>query len=385
MTGVAEIVLSPAFVYPSLLFLFGHAIIFLLNGGRPKAFPPGPRGLPVLGNLLQVDRAFPFLTYSAWAKDYGNGTPLGIKKGTTNFVVLNSSHLVRELLDRRGVVYSDRPPQPSNSKWLFKDGLKAGFIAQNNSPWITRWRRELNNNFGPAAIAKLRPVYEAETARMLVKLLERPAARRGEMEDIFVCWMMSVPCIGVCGRRPDGMSDHGFEIERFRQHSDEYAAVASPTARDSFPFLRYLPGFGVTEWKARVPIAREAVLKTGSQLVNAAREQRAALDAGKSIAWESMLAKILREQRETSDHIFEVADIGTPAFHIVSAAVNTSLAVFSTMLMILAQHPDIQQRARNEVLEVSRGAIPKATDIPKLKYIEAFWNEVYPFLENHTV
>jgi len=46
------------------------------------------------------------------------------------------------------------------------------------------------------------------------------------------------------------------------------------------------------------------------------------------------------------------------------------------MLIILAKYPELQQRARNEVLEVSGGAIPKATDIPSLKYIEAFWNEV---------
>ena len=197
------------------------------------------------------------------------------------------------------------------------------------------------------------------------------------MEDIFVCWTMSVPCIGVCGRRPDHMSDHGFEINQFRQYSDEYAAVASPKARDSFPLLCYLPGyFGMTEWKKRVQNVREAILKTGAQLVGAGKEQCAALDAGKSIAWESMLAKILREQREKTDHIFKIEDIGTPAFHIVSAAVSTSLAVFSTMLMILAKYPEVQQRARNEVLKVSGGNMPKASDIPDLKYIEAFWNEV---------
>lgn len=378
MAGIAGIVLSPAFIiYPSLIFLLGTAIVFILNSGRPKAFPPGPRGLPVLGNLLQVDRAFPFRTFSAWAKDYGNDTPLGIKKGTTTFVVLNSSRLVRELFDRRGAVYSDRPPQPLNSKWVFQKGLKAGFIAQNNSPWITRWRRELNHNFGPAAISKHRPVYEAETARVLVKLLESPTARRVEMQDIIVRWTLSVPCLAVCGRRPDRMSDHGFEVEQFRRVSDEYAAVASPKPRDSFPILCYLPGsFGMAEWKERGRLVRKALLKTGSQLLSAGREQRAALDAGKSIAWESMLAKILREQREKGDHIFKLDDIGTPAFHIVSAAVATSLAVFSTMLMTLAKYPEIQQRARNEVLEVLGGAVPKATDMPTLKYIEAFWNEV---------
>jgi cytochrome P450 len=377
MAGVTGIALSSSFLtYPLLFFLISKAVVFILNSVRPKAFPPGPRGLPVLGNLLQVDKTFPFLTYGAWAKDYGSDTPLGLKKGAINMVVLNSGRLVRELFERRGAVYSDRPPQFMNNTWVFTNGLKAGFIAQNSSTWLTRLRRELNNNFGPAAITRLRPVYEAETARLLVKLLESPRARRGDLEDILVCWMMSVPCLAVCGRRPDSMTDHGFEIEQFRRCSDEYAALVAPKAWDLFPVLRHLPGFGIPEWKERARGVREAVLKTGSQFLSTAKEQRTALDAGKPIAWESMLAKILREQREKNEQIFTEADMGTPAFHIVSAAVNTSLAVFSIALMILAKYPELQQRARNEVLKVSGGAIPKATDLPSLKYTDAFWNEV---------
>ena len=377
MADIAEIFLSPAFlIYPLLLFLVGNAVVFVLNTLRPKNFPPGPRGLPGLGNVFQVDRTFPFLTYGAWAKDYGKDTPLGVKMGATNVVVLNSGRLVRELFERRGAVYSDRPWQFMNNTCVFKNDLRAA-IFQNSSTWLTRWRREFNNSFGTAAITRLRPVYEAETARLLVKLLESPTARREDLEAILVCWMMSVPCLGVCGRRPDCMGDHGFEIKQFRNCSDEYAALVAPNAGDLFPVLRYLPEFfGMAEWKERARAVREGVLKTGTQFLSTAKEQRAALDAGKSIAWESVLAKMLREQREKNDHMFTVTDMGNTAFHIVSAATNTSLAVFSIVLMILAKYPELQQRVRNEVLDVSGGATPKATDVPSLKYTEAFWNEV---------
>lgn len=33
--------------------------------------PPGPRGLPFLGNALQLDTKRPWLTYTAWGKIYG--------------------------------------------------------------------------------------------------------------------------------------------------------------------------------------------------------------------------------------------------------------------------------------------------------------------------
>ncbi|KAI8631567.1 cytochrome P450 [Xylariaceae sp. FL1651] len=310
MAGIAELALSPAFlIYPPLLFLIRNAVVFVLDTLRPK-----------------IDRTFPFLTYGAWAKEYGKDTPLGFKKGAAKVFVLNSGRLVRELFERHGAVYNDRPWQFMNNTWVFRDDLRAA-ISQNSSPWLARWRREFTNNFGTAAIARLRPVYEAETARLLVKLFESPTAKGEDLEAILVCWMMSVPCLGVCGRRPDHMDDHGFTIKQFRHCSDEERARA----------------------------VKEGVMKTGTHFLHAAKDKRAVLDAGRSVAWESVLAKMLREQREKNDHMFTVKNIGNTAFHIVSATTNALLAV----------------------LEMSGGATPKAIDIPNLKYTDAFWNEIH--------
>lgn len=374
---VAEALLSPAFlVYPPLLFLIGNTIVFILNTLRPKAYPPGPKVCPGVGNILQLDRTFPFLTFSVWAKKYGNDTPLGIKKGTTNIVVLNSGHVVRELVERRGAVYADRPWNFINEHWILKQDIRTA-IFQNNSTWLTRWRKEFNANFGPIAIQKLRPAYEAESARLLVKLLECPPTKKADLESILVCWIMSVPCLAVCGRRPDYMDDHGFEIDQFRHANDEYVAVVSPHTGDLLPFLRYFPElFGMNKQKQRARENREGILKAGSHLLSAAKEQRSVLDAGRSIPLESMLAKMLKQQNEKNDRMFTATDLGNTAFHILSAATATSTAVFSIMLMILAKFPEVQQRARNEVLEVLGGAAPKATDISRLKYVDAFWNEV---------
>ncbi len=376
MTAITEFILSPNFLFTAALFLVGNVVFFVLQTRRPKDFPPGPRGLPAFGNLLQINKAIPALTYGGWAQKYGQDTPLGVKMGATNIVVLNSGKLVRELFERRGAIYSDRPrPQDKDEKWQFKHEVRAA-LFHDSGAWLTRWRREFNGHFGgPAAIARLHPVYEAETARVLVELLKAPTARRADLEDILLTWMISVPCIGVCGRRPDAMAHHGFEIDTFRRRADDYMELTKPSLMDMIPVLRYLPGkYGIAGWKERSRTVAKEVLETADQFLNVAKDQRAALDAGKPIGYESLLAKMLREQREKSDDTW--TDLGPSAFNIVAAAMYTSRSVFSIMLMVVAKYPEIQQRIRDEVLEVSGGGPLKSEDVNRLKYTEAFWHEV---------
>ncbi|KAH7127281.1 cytochrome P450 [Dactylonectria macrodidyma] len=302
MAGIAQVALSPGpLIYTALLLLLvGNVVSFILTTRRPKAFPPGPPGVPGLGNLLQIDKSFPFRTYGAWAKDHGNDTPLGIKKAANNVVVLNSGRLVRELFEKRGAVYSDRPWQYINNDWILGNDLRIT-LFEKYSPWLARWRREFSHIFNVAAITRFRPVYEAETARLLVKLLESPTARRRDLEDILVCWIVSVPCLGLCGRRPDDLGDHDFNVKQFRHDQEQYLALLTPGAGDVFPLLRYLPElFGMAQWKDKARYVRQQLFKA-----------------------------------------------------------------------------ELQQRARNEVLGVLGGAPPKATDLTKLKYLEAFYNEIH--------
>lgn len=45
---------------------------YLKNTSSPYPLPPGPGGLPFIGNVIGVDPDAPWLTYAEWAKIYGN-------------------------------------------------------------------------------------------------------------------------------------------------------------------------------------------------------------------------------------------------------------------------------------------------------------------------
>lgn len=377
MAAILETVLTPSFaIYTALaLFLF-NATSFILSTLRPKAFPPGPRGIPGLGNLLQIDARLPFQTFSAWSKTYGADTPIGVKSAANNLVVLNSAHLVHELFDKRGAVYSDRPYMYINNEWITSTDLKF-VLAVNASPWVTRWRKGLSHMLSGAAIKKLTPVYEAEAARFLVKVLEAGPDARGEsLANLLLSWILSVQCLGLCGKRPDDLGGDLANIEVLRHAQQDWISLVTPGAGDVFPPLRYLPRV-LAPWKDKAQHVRRGIIARIDNLLEAAHEQRAALDAG-STAYESLLAKMVRENSDEKDPFFTPSDIGMTAVTILSAATDTSLAVTSGILMVFARYPEIQQRVRDEVLQLSGGKPPTSAIIGNLKYLEACFYEVRP-------
>jgi len=91
--------------------VFGSAILLIFYALRRKKqsfpLPPGPKPLPLIGNIYDVPRVASWQVFQQWGKRYGDmiyfhtfGKPV---------VVINSASVAHDLLDKRSSIYSYRP------------------------------------------------------------------------------------------------------------------------------------------------------------------------------------------------------------------------------------------------------------------------------------
>lgn len=95
-------------------------------GHRPKNYPPGPPTLPFLGNLHQIPKEKRHLQFEKWAREYGPIYSLIL--GTKVMIVLNSDLAIKDLLDKRGAIYSSRP-EAYIAQNILSGGLRILFMV----------------------------------------------------------------------------------------------------------------------------------------------------------------------------------------------------------------------------------------------------------------
>ena len=100
------------------------SVVLLTRRKRHGPYPPGPRPLPILGNILDVPRERAWNTFRNWSRLYSasrwyssdsrdslqpsDSDVVHIKLLGTHMVVLHSAEAAKELFEKHGAVFSDR-------------------------------------------------------------------------------------------------------------------------------------------------------------------------------------------------------------------------------------------------------------------------------------
>lgn len=138
------------------------AYIFFFIGRRGKHLPPGPPTLPILGNLHQIPKKGAHFQFTQWAQQYGGIYTL--KLGTGTAAVITDRRLVKQLIDKKSAIYSDRP------KSYVADLISSGdhiLLMKHGQQWRST-RKLLHGSLMEKVVDEQHlPIQEAEARQMV--------------------------------------------------------------------------------------------------------------------------------------------------------------------------------------------------------------------------
>ncbi|XP_053416423.1 vitamin D 25-hydroxylase isoform X3 [Nycticebus coucang] len=125
-----------------LLLFFALGVRQLLKQRRPMGFPPGPPGLPFIGNIysLAASAELPHVYMRKQSQVYGEIFSLDL--GGISTVVLNGYDVVKECLVHQSEIFADRPCLPLFMKMTKMGGL---LNSRYGRGWVDHRRLAVNS------------------------------------------------------------------------------------------------------------------------------------------------------------------------------------------------------------------------------------------------
>ena len=334
---------------------------------------PGPRGLPLLGNLLQLDTGRMHTILSKWADDFG---PMyRYRVANKNAVVLADAGLINEVLRNRPDGFQRGKRMQAIVRELGVDGV---FNAEGE-----KWRRQrklamlaLNTNHLREFFARL----EVVTAR-LQRRWERAAAAGETVDASLDLRRFTVDVTSSLAFATD-LNTLESEGDVIQQYLDK---IFPAIARRLFAPVRYWRWFKLRADR-ELDTAVTQVHELVNRLVTDAR-RRAANDVSAESRPSNFLDAMVAGQSDGSAAFTDSEVLGN-ALTMLLAGEDTTSNTLAWMMHMMTEHPTVQTRMQEEADRVLRldNRPPHYASTAELRYIEAVAHEtmrlkpVAPFL-----
>ncbi|KAF8187616.1 cytochrome P450 [Mycena galopus ATCC 62051] len=331
--------------------------------------PPGPKKLPIIGNLLDVPAKHSWKTYMEWSRKY-NSDILHLNVAGQSLVILCSQQATEALFTKRSALYSDRQgivfppslPMINLMGWGFNIAM-----MKYGDTWRTH-RRLFNQGFTAQASLKYRPKQLRATRKLLGYILSNPE----RFMDHFEQWASDIIMSIAYGIDILPSDDPYVKLAHEAVRTLSNAGVPGKYLVDSLPILKYVPAWfpgakfkrDAEEWRklsgamADVPLAEtKRQMELGTAPPSFAADRLSALKNGDRYYTESTVR-------------------GTAATMYVGGA-DTSVSALGTLLHGLLYNPEAQRKAQAEVDSVTGGKrLPTFEDEESMPYISAMAKEI---------
>ncbi|KAG6337367.1 hypothetical protein ID866_1740 [Astraeus odoratus] len=333
-------------------------------------YPPGPKPLPLLGNLRDLPSVKPWLTYAEWGAKFGDVTHVQVFG--RHIIVLNSVDTAIDMLDKKGSKYSDRPILPMGGELL---GNKYSLPLLPYGDRFRETRKQFQRVVGTrTAVEAYHDIETAEIRNFLKRVFTDPEGLLAHIRTTTGNIMSRI----AYGYQDQGEQDHIIGLSD--RATDIFTKTTVPGAFlvDFIPILTYVP-----EWFPGAGFKRKARewRLVFDELVNRpyefVKEQMAAGTASKSYT------SALLEDRISSPSQEEADIIKWSAASIFGGGTDTTVFAMYSLFLAMTLYPNVQKKAQAEIdTVIGFDRLPSFSDRDSLPYVEALVKEV---LRWHTV
>ncbi|KAL1735645.1 cytochrome P450 [Schizophyllum commune] len=156
------------FDYAALLTIAGAAAYLYSHRRDSLPLPPGPRKLPLVGNLFNMPRSFEWEKYTEWAKEFDSDI-IHLSVPGQSIVVLNTYDACVEILQKRSKMYSSRPVLPMVGDIMKMD--MSPIIMPYGERWRAR-RRLMHGMLNATAAVQFHPCIQKSVHTLLRTMLD---------------------------------------------------------------------------------------------------------------------------------------------------------------------------------------------------------------------
>ncbi|XP_077345187.1 cytochrome P450 2K4-like isoform X1 [Lithobates pipiens] len=352
-----------------LLVLFCLFLVKVTCGSNQNVypnFPPGPKPLPIIGNMHILDLKRPYRTFLELAKKYGS--VFSVQIGTQKMVILCGYETVKDALINHAEEFSERPYIP-----IFQDVTKGhGIIFSHGDNWKVMRRFALSTlrDFGMGKKTLENKIIEE--CECLVNKFKSFGGKPFENTMIMNAAVANIIVYIILGHRFN--YDDPVFLRLMRLINENIRLVGSPmvTLYNTYQsVMRWLPG-GHKTVNRNATEMRQFITGTFTKYKDQldANDQRNLIDA--------FFIK-QQEEKSKSPTYFHDKNLTNVITNLFSAGMETTSTTLRWGLLLMMKYPEIQKDVQDEIDKVIGSAVPQTEHRKKMPYTDAVIHEIQRF------
>ncbi|XP_068136124.1 cytochrome P450 2K4-like [Hyperolius riggenbachi] len=352
-----------------LTFLVASVIRFIyefLFVKTPKNFPPGPRPLPLIGNLHIINLKRPYLTLMELSKTYGS--VFSIQMGRKKMVVLSGYETVKNALVNRAEEFGERAHVPILEKLDKGNGL----LFSHGENWKTMRRFTITTlrDFGMGKkTIEDRILDECDHLVLRFQAFQgKPFHNSGILNAAIGNIIVSI----ALGHRLDYEDPVFLKLLRIIEENVRLAGTPMISVYNMYPgLIGLLPGSHKTMLKN--------LAELNAFLTETFVDYLKDLDVDHKRSYIDAFFAKQKEEENNPDSYFYDKNLLSLMRNLFAAGTETTSSTICWGFLLMIKHPEIQEKVQDEIERVIGTLQPKYSHRSEMPYTNAVLHEIQRF------